>query len=150
MGSEPLTSQSEPPPGPWGVRVPPSEKPVAAFVLTVFGDFVFLPWAIGFFVSYVSMGELPLQFAALFVSSIGVLGCAIMMMARPRQHVIWGVVVLLFSLFAIAIDGYILVGLPFFIIPLGLILIGGILAITWKQKVQLAEPGRQLNRNSAT
>ena len=65
-----------------------------------------------------------------------------MMEVRPKRHIVWGVSVLLFSVLAVAVDGYILVNFFEFsgalgiiwTAPLILVVIGGILAIVWKPK----------------
>jgi len=56
-----------------------------------------------------------------------------MLWMKPQQHVMWGVVVLLFSLFSIITTGGFFIGLI-----LGLI--GGILGIAWKPPAPMA-PG---------
>ncbi len=73
-----------------------------------------------------------------FVSSIGILGIvfgvvvtvsAILLFVRPKQHQIWGVLILIFSILSLfgGMAGYLL----------GLILgiVGGTLAIAWKPSI---------------
>ena len=123
-----------------GARFPPSKMPIAAIVLTLLGGFAYSPLAAGFFIGFAELGAVPLQFAVFFLSDVGVIGCVVMMGVRPKRHIAWGVSVVLFSVLAVAVDGYILVNsfeisLPAGILwtaPLILVLIGGILAVIWK------------------
>jgi hypothetical protein len=139
-----------------GEKFPPSKMPVAGIVLTLLGALAYFPWTFGFFVGSAIVGEVPYQFTAFFISTIGVLGCVVMMGVRPKLHVAWGVLVLLFSLLAIVIDENILVnffngsGLTgiFWGAPLILVMIGGILAIIWKPPVDPNILGSKENRSA--
>jgi hypothetical protein len=123
-----------------GGGFPPSKMPITAIVLTLLGGFAYSPLAAGFFVGFAGIGAVSLQFTVFFLSDMGVIGCVVMMGVRPKRHVAWGVSVLLFSVLAVAVDGYILVNFFEFSGPLGiiwtapliLVVIGGILAIIWK------------------
>jgi len=126
-------------------------KPTAAFVLSLIGGILILLGAVflmvvmsvlsGFAGSIPGMpagatdilliyGVVGLIFALL------VLVGAVMMWARPQQHVAWGVVVLLFSLFSFISGGGFLLGLI-----LGLV--GGILGIVWKPSMPMPAPMMQ-------
>ncbi len=112
--------------------------PVAAIVLTLLGDMDYLLPATFFLVVAIDLGQFPLSVVIVPVSTIGMLGCVVMMGAMPKKHVVWGILVLSFASLAIAFDGYILITFPLgiwgaqFVIALGLILVGGTLAIVWK------------------
>jgi hypothetical protein len=58
---------------------------------------------------------------------------AVMMYVRPKQHVTWGVIVLVFSLGSFFSTGGLVVGLV-----LGMV--GGVLGITWKPSRRAAPP----------
>lgn len=117
-----------------------SGTPVAAIVLILLGGFAYAPLAAAFFIGFAELGAVSLQFTVFFLSDVSVMGCAIMMGVRPKRHFAWGVSVLLFSVLAVAVDGYILVNFFEFSGPLGilwtaplmLVVIGGVLAIIWK------------------
>jgi hypothetical protein len=119
---------------------------VTAVGLTSLGAVLYLPYALGFFVSYLGSGLVPLQFWVLFVTDIGVLGCSIMMAAIPRKHMVWGIAVLTLSTVAIAVDGYILISLAaagalgfLWSVPLAFVIVGGILSILWKPRIKSKE-----------
>jgi hypothetical protein len=121
-----------------GRTLPPSKLPSTAIVLTLLGNIVYwLPAAFSL-ITAIYEGRFSLQVVIIPVSTLGVLGCVGMMGAIPKWHVVWGALVLLFSFLAIAVDGYLLITLPLgiwgapFVIALGLILVGGVLAILWK------------------
>ena len=107
-------------------------------MLTLLGDIVYwLPAAFSL-ITAIDEGRFPLQVVIIPVSTLGVLGCVGLLGAIPKWHVLWGILVLLFSFLAIAVDGYLLISLPLgiwgapFVIALGLILVGGALAIAWR------------------
>jgi hypothetical protein len=120
-----------------------SKMLVAAVGLTSLGAVLYLPYALGFFVSYLGSGQVPLQFWVLFGTDVGVLGCSIMMAAMPKRHLVWGIIILLFSAVAIAVDGYILVNIAasgalgfLWSAPLAFVIVGGILSILWKPRIK--------------
>ena len=49
------------------------------------------------------------------------MGCAIMMGVKPKSHFTWGVSILLFSVLAVAVDGYILANFFEFSGPFGIL-----------------------------
>jgi hypothetical protein len=121
-------------------KFPPSKLPVVAIVLTLVGDVFYLPFGIAFSEGWASPAAIPLQFLVLLVSTVGVLGCVIMMGVRPKLHVAWGVSVLIFSMLAIVVlwNGLViffisspLLGIAWYA-PAGLVIVGGSLAIFWK------------------
>ncbi len=124
----------------------PSRTPVTAIVLTLLGGFAYAPLAVGFFIGFAGLGAVSLQFTVFFLCDVGVIGCVVMLGVRPKRHIAWGVSVLLFSVLAVAVDGYILLNFFEFSGPLGiiwtaplvLIVIGGILAIIWKSPADVA------------
>jgi len=114
------------------------DRPTAAFALSLIAGILILIngifiAAIGAIIGAIFPG-LGILFAVIgLVFGIIVLVGAIMMWSNPDQHVAWGVIVLLFSLFSIVIGGG-------FILGLILGLVGGILAIVWKPPVMMAPP----------
>ena len=121
-----------------------AEKPTAAFVLSLIGGIFILLGAIVVMALASVIGSLMLigggdpnlaylYGAAGLIFAILVLVGAVMLWMKPQQHVMWGVVVLLFSLFSIITTGGFFIGLI-----LGLI--GGILGIAWKPPAPMA-PG---------
>jgi len=121
-----------------------SEKPTAAFVLSLIGGIFILLGAIAVMVLMSVIGGLMLGVGPdpnilLIYGAVGlifaliVLVGAVMLWMKPQQHVVWGVIVLLFSLFSIISTGGFFIGLI-----LGLI--GGILGIVWKPPAPMA-PG---------
>src|SRR5713226_4116546 len=112
------------------------QKPTAAFALSLVAGILILIngifiAAIGAILAAVFSG-IGLLFAVLgLVFGIIVLVGAIMMWSNPSQHVAWGVIVLLFSIFSIVIGGG-------FILGLILGLVGGILGIVWKPPAMMA------------
>ena len=125
------------------------EKPTAGFVLGLIGGILIL--LCGFFLVTIALAASALQSAmpvpVLFdvggalmtfaligvVFGLIVIVGSVMMWIRPQQHLIWGVIVLLFSLFSI-------VALGGFILGLILGLIGGILGIVFKPAAPMAAP----------
>lgn len=84
----------------------------AAIGLIFLGDMFYVAWAFGFFVSFIDagwQGFLALQFIVLFATTLGILVSGLMMLAIPKMHVAWGLLILGFSSLEIAVDGYILV-----------------------------------------
>src|SRR3989442_2932622 len=121
-----------------------AEKPTAAFVLSLIGGIFILLGAIVVMALASVIGSLMLigggdpNLAYLYgavglIFAILVLVGAVMLWMKPQQHVMWGVVVLLFSLFSIITTGGFFIGLI-----LGLI--GGGLGIAWKPPAPIA-PG---------
>src|SRR5256885_3696365 len=120
-----------------------AEKPTAAFVLSLIGGIFILLGAIvvmaimsaigSFMVIGGSADILVIYGAVGIIFALIVLVGAVMLWMKPQQHVAWGVVVLLFSLFSIITTGGFFIGLI-----LGLI--GGILGIAWKPPAPMA-PG---------
>src|SRR5256884_7419557 len=121
-----------------------AEKPTAAFVLSLIGGIFILLVAIVVMALASVIGSLMLigggdpNLAYLYgavglIFAILVLVGAVMLWMKPQQHVMWGVVVLLFSLFSIITTGGFFIGLI-----LGLI--GGILGVAWKPPAPMA-PG---------
>src|SRR2546426_342960 len=121
-----------------------AEKPTAAFVLSLIGGIFILLGAIVVMALASVIGSLMLigggdpNLAYLYgavglIFAILVLVGAVMLWMKPQQHVMWGVVVLLFSLFSIITTGGFFIGLI-----LGLI--GGILGVALKPPAPVA-PG---------
>lgn len=117
------------------------QKPTAAFVLSLIGGLII--FFIGIFLSFV--GAIATIFLGGIGGIIGVFGLlwgvlviigAIMMYSRPEEHVIWGIVVLIFSTLSwIGAAGGLIIGFL-----LGFI--GGILAIVWKPSPAYSSPQR--------
>lgn len=109
------------------------DKPTAAFVLSLIAAiFILLNGlvvaAIGGILALI-FPEVGIALIALgLVFGVVVLIGAIMLYAQPQQHVIWGILVLLFSIFSLVIGGGFIIG---FILGL----VGGILALVWKPPV---------------
>src|SRR2546426_5110964 len=125
-------------------RVSMAEKPTAAFVLSLIGGILILLVAIaimalmsalsGLMIGVGANGSLALIYGAVgIIFALIVLVGAVMLWMKPQQHVAWGVIVLLFSLFSIISTGGLFIGLI-----LGLV--GGILGIVWKPPAPMA-PG---------
>jgi hypothetical protein len=122
--------------------------PVRAIVLTLIGDFIYLNFGVSLFIGFAVSGLLSYSVTVLFITTVGVVGCVVMMAVRPKMHLVWGVLVLALSAWAIAADGSFLygsygytssvvgpiaiVGVIIWSIPLVLVLLGGVLAIRWK------------------
>src|SRR3989442_3543790 len=113
-----------------------AEKPTAAFVLSLIGGIFILLGAIVVMALASVIGSLMLigggdpNLAYLYgavglIFAILVLVGAVMLWMKPQQHVMWGVVVLLFSLFSIITTGGVFIGLS-----LGLI--GGVPGVALK------------------
>jgi len=101
----------------------PLRRPVSAFalslasgILVVLGALVLLLLTFGFFSIF---GLLGLAFGTI------ILFAAVLMYARPREHAIWGVIVLVFACVSIVSIGGFVAGMI-----LGII--GGALAIAWR------------------
>src|SRR5207245_3524793 len=119
-----------------------AEKPTAAFVLSLIGGIFILLGAIvimalasliGSFM-IIGGGDPALAYiygAVGLIFAILVLVGAVMLWMKPQQHVVWGVVVLLFSLFSIITTGGFFIGLIFG-------LIGGLLGIVWNPPAPMA------------
>jgi len=121
-----------------------SEKPTAAFVLSLIGGLIILLVAIVIMAVMSAIGGMLIGVGAdpnvaLIYGAVGVIFAlivivgAVMLFVKPQQHVAWGVIVLLFSLFSIISTGGLFIGLI-----LGLV--GGILGIVWKPPAPMA-PG---------
>ena len=107
------------------------QKPTTAFVLALIGGvFILLGGllvlAIGAFLAVFGFG-FSLVFGVVgMASGILVILGAVMMYVQPRQHVAWGIIVLVFSILSVlgAVAG--------FVVGLVLGIIGGALGIGWK------------------
>ncbi len=125
-----------------------AEKPTAGFVLGLIGGIFILLNALlliaaaailsGFSGAIPGMPagttDIVTIYAAIgLIFALLVLVGSVLLYMRPQQHVAWGVVVLLFSLFSIIIGGG-------FIIGLILGLVGGILGIVFKPSMPMAAP----------
>ena len=129
-------------------RNPSSKFPLLAMVLTIVGDFIYLGFGVGVFIGFAESGVFSYATTVLFITTVGVFGCGIMMSVKPKLHLVWGIVVLGFSGWALTAWGSFLygsysyassivgpaaiLGTIFWNIPLGLVLAGGALAIHWK------------------
>ena len=125
--------------------------PVLAIVLTIIGDFIYLNFGVELFVGLAASGLFLYWTTVLFITTVGVLASVALLMAKPKLHRIWGTLVLAFSGWAVSADGNFLyssynyassivgpiaiIGTILWSIPLGLVLIGGALAIFWKPPV---------------
>jgi hypothetical protein len=124
------------------------EKPTAAFVLGLIGGIFILLGALAFLALSAVAGSIlsgipgaPTGASSVLMiySVIGLIFAllviigSVMLYMRPHQHVMWGVVVLLFSLFSIIVTGGFFIGLI-----LGLV--GGILGIVFKPSMPMAAP----------
>ena len=107
------------------------QKPTAAFVLSlVAGVFILLGGlvlaAIGSLIAifFPAIGGVVIALAMVF-GTLVLLG-AILLYLRPQEHVIWGLVIVIFSILSLfpALGG--------FIIGMILGIVGGIMAISWK------------------
>jgi len=127
-------------------RVELSEKPTAAFVVSLIAGIFILLGAIVMMALSSMLGGLALGVGAGAAAGIvliyGVVGLifailvlvgAVMLWMKPQSHVAAGVIILLFSLFSIISTGGFFIGLI-----LGIV--GGILAIVWKPPAPMA-PG---------
>jgi len=127
-------------------RVELSEKPTAAFVVSLIAGIFILLGAIVMMALSSMLGGLALGVGAgaaagivLIYGAVGlvfailVLVGAVMLWMKPKSHVAAGVIILLFSLFSIISTGGFFIGLI-----LGIV--GGILAIVWKPPAPMA-PG---------
>ena len=107
------------------------QKPTTAFVLALIGGvFILLGGllvlAIGAFLAVFGFG-FSLVFGVIgMASGILVILGAVMMYVQPRQHVAWGIIVLVFSILSV------LGALAGFVVGLVLGIIGGALGIGWK------------------
>lgn len=135
-------------------QYPRNKWPVLSIVLTLLGDLVYLGWGIGLFIGFAANGVFTSVTTVLFISTVGVIGCAALLGARPMMHRVWGSLVIVFTALAILVDGPALVGsfaygvsivgptaylgLILWSIPIALVLIGGGLAIIWKPPQQVS------------
>lgn len=124
-----------------------AEKPTAGFVLGLIGGIFILLNALAVIALASLMAglagipgmpagatDIVTIYAAIgLIFALLVLVGSVLLYMRPQQHVIWGVVVLLFSLFSIIIGGG-------FIIGLILGLVGGILGVVFKPSAPMAAP----------
>ena len=129
-------------------RHPPGKLPSLAIALTIIGDLVYLNIGVGLFIGLAVSGLFLYWTTVLFITTVGVLASVLMMMTKPKLHRVWGILVLALSGWAISADGNFLygsydyassvvgptaiVGSILWSIPLGLVLVGGVLAIRWK------------------
>jgi len=112
-----------------------------ALVWFVLGDLIgslagFIPGVPGLPVDAAALQGFLMMYGAIgLIFAILVIAGSVMLYVKPAQHLIWGIVVLLFSLFSIVIGGG-------FILGLILGLIGGILGLVWKPPMPaMAPPG---------
>lgn len=123
------------------------EKPTAGFVLGLIGGILILLEGLFLVVAASATSALgglygvPFDFGGLLLAlaAIGlifalvVLLSSVMLYMRPASHVLWGVILLLFSIFSFVIGGGFFLGAI-----LGLI--GGILGIVFKPPAPMAAP----------
>lgn len=106
----------------------PDDKPTAAFVLSLLGGIFVLVFGLlvgllfGFF--FLGLGIITVILAIIFGILIIIGGT--MMYVYPHQHVIWGIIVLVFSVLSI------FVALGGFLVGMILGIIGGALGIAWQ------------------
>lgn len=105
-------------------------SPTAAFVLSLIGGvFVLLAGliiaAIGAALTFFIGGIGALLGVAAIVVGLLIIVFAIMLHSRPEQHVIWGALLIVFSIISLPVS------LGGFVIGFLLTLIGGILAVVW-------------------
>lgn len=123
------------------------EKPTAGFVLGLIGGILILLEGL-LFVVIASMASsigglvgMPIDFGGLFMAlaAIGlifaliVIVSSVMLYMKPASHVMWGIILLLFSIFSFIIGGGFYLGAI-----LGLV--GGILGIVFKPAMPMAAP----------
>ena len=117
-------------------------------VLTIVGDFIYLGFGVGVFIGFAESGVFSYATTVLLITTVGVFGCAIMMSVKPKLHLVWGIMVIAFTGWAITAFGSYLyssysyassivgpaaiLGTILWSIPVGLVLAGGALAIHWK------------------
>lgn len=125
-------------------------NPTAAFVLSLIGGLIILIEAVillafasileGVIGGLTGVGGLTSILTAIFalgaIFGLVVILGGVMLYAKPQSHVMWGVIVLLFSLFSIIAGGGFYLGLI-----LGLV--GGILGIIWKPSMPMPAPMMQ-------
>lgn len=106
-------------------------RPVAAFVLGLIGGIFIL---LGGLVILIG-APFPLGIFAVLGIVFGILVIvgSVVMFAQPNQHVVWGVIILVFSATSIIVFGGFIVGLV-----LGVL--GGILGIAWRPEGYLGGP----------
>ena len=123
----------------------PGGTPTTAFVVTLFGDFSLLLLALVLLPAVLSGGSGASSapyVAMLFLSAVGAFVAAVLTMVRPEQHIIWGGLVLLFSLVALPFDGGVFAWFPPVVVPPILVLVGGILTIVWKPSEPVVQAPR--------
>jgi len=109
------------------------EKPTAPFVISLIAGILIL--IVGLFLSlrvgvpsyYYPLWAFTAFWFLIFgaITGIIVIVGAIMLYSQPRQHLIWGIIVLVFSILSILSSGGLIIGLI-----LGIV--GGALGIAWK------------------
>ncbi len=120
-----------------------AEKPTAGFVLSLIGGiFILLGgllWiSVGAIIGALGLGDFGL--GPTLLGAVGVIMAllvmigGVMMYMRPQQHLMWGVIVLVFTLVSVPFS--------FFGLLIGFILglIGGILGIVFKPSAPMAAP----------
>lgn len=120
-----------------------AEKPTAGFVLSLIGGiFILLGgllWiSVGAIIGSLGLGDFGL--GPTLLGAVGVIMAllvmigGVMMYMRPQQHLMWGVIVLVFTLVSVPFS--------FFGLLIGFILglIGGILGIVFKPSAPMAAP----------
>jgi hypothetical protein len=123
-----------------------AEYPVGPFILSLIGGLLVLIDGVAVFLfgisGYVFRYHEFVPFIRPIITAIGIWGiiCAIVILVatfmlnrHPDQHTLWGIVVLVFSVFSITSGGG-------FILGLILGIIGGIWALVWKPPERKAEP----------
>ncbi len=116
------------------------QKPTGAFVLGLVAGIFFLLNAIALYVlgafmaallgamvggPTAAMDMMNALIGLMFAATFAVFGGSVLLLVKPEQHKLWGILVLVFSLVAIVGGGGFFLGTI-----LGLI--GGILALVWK------------------
>lgn len=130
-----------------------SRLPELAILSTIVGDCIYLGYAVALFIGFAMSGLFSHAVTVLLVTTSGVVGCVVLLAVKPKLHLIWGVTILVFSGWAIAVDGAILYssysyassvvgpmaifGVILYSVPLGLVLAGGVLIIRWKPPINL-------------
>ena len=121
--------------------VSPGRMLWAAFALTMAGSLYFFPLVL----ILAGLGAVPgrndPRICIPLASDIGILACAVMLVAIPKQHRILGVLVIAFTALALALDWSILAAASsggywiIVAISIGLIVLGGSHAIIWKPPI---------------
>lgn len=111
-----------------GLSVQPRQRPLAASLLSLIGAAVIL--LLGVWYSnrpQLSRTVSQLAFAMSFLTGIPILCLVLLLIKKPNRHEVWGVLIIVFSALSFLSSGGLFVGMT-----LGIV--GGALAIAWKQK----------------